>query len=145
MNEHGFDRYDDQYLITLREYALHNPTSSKRMISWRPAGYYDIEVTLDDGSRWTYNYATSGMRCVSRDANCKLYENEEEYKRTAGYILQKKIKDAGFNQTDFARECGLSYTTLRNYISGTNLPNTLVLKRMATVLECSPMELMDFE
>lgn len=145
MNDYGFDRYDDRYLITLREYALHNPTSSKQMVSWCPAGYYDIEVTLDDGSRWTYNYATSGMRCVSRDVNYKLYENEEEYKRTAGCVLQKRIKDAGLTQTDFARECGLSYTTLRNYIRGTNLPNTLVLKRMAAVLGCSPTALMDFE
>ena len=145
MNAINTERYDERYFRTLQEYILHNPTSSKRMVVWCPSGYHDIEVTLDDGSRWLYEYETSGMRCVTRDSSHKLYENEEEYKRYAGYILGKKIKEAGFTQTAFAKTCEINYMTLRNYINGTSLPNMWTLVRMAAVLGCAPTSLMDFE
>lgn len=145
MNTINTDRYDDRYLITLEDYIRHNPTSSKRMVVWCPSGYYDIEVTLDDGSRWLYEYATAGMRCITRDSSHKLYENEEEYKRFAGYMLGKKIREAGFTKTAFAKECGINYMTLRNYIGGKNLPTIWTLRQMAAVLGCSLSSLGDFE
>lgn len=145
MNDFNADRYDDRYLRTLHDYILHNPTSSKRMVVWCPSGYYDIEVTLDDGSRWLYDHATSGMRCVARDSEHKIYENEEEYKWQVGCNLRKRIRDAGFTQTAFAEACGIKLVTLRTYINGTSMPNILAVKRMASVLGCSPMALMDFE
>lgn len=139
------DRYDDRYLRTLQDYILHNPTSSKRMVLWCPSGYYDIEVTLDDGSRWLYDYATSSMRCVLRNSDHKIYENEEEYKWQTACVLRKKIRDAGYTQTAFADASGIKYATLRTYLKGTSIPSSLAIKRMAATLGCSPIELMDFE
>ena len=139
------ERYDDRYLRTLHDYKLHNPTSSKRMVVWCPSGYYDIEVTLDDGSRWLYDYATSGMRCIVRNSDHKIYENEEEYTWQVACTLRKRIRDAGFTQTAFADACGIKHATLRNYITGKTLPNLFAAKRMAAVLGCAPTALMDFE
>lgn len=145
MSDFYTERYDDRYFRTLQDYILHNPTSSKRMVSWCPSGYYDIEVTLDDGSRWLYDHVTSGMRCVIRNSDHKIYENEEEYTWQVACVLRKKIRDAGFTQTAFAEACDIKLVTLRKYITGKSLPGILAVKRMAAVLGCSPIDLMDFE
>ena len=145
MNDFTIDRYDDRYLRTLEDYKRHNPTSSKRMVVWCPSGYYDIEVTLDDGSRWLYDYATSGMRCILRNSDHKIYENEEEYKWQVACVLRKKIRDAGYTQTAFADACDIPLVTLQRYISGKTLPNLFTAKRMAAVLGCSITSLADFE
>ena len=145
MNDIRADRYDDRYLKTFQDYLLHNPTSSKRLVTWCPSGYYDIEVTLDDGSRWLFDHVTSGMRCISRDSDHKICENEEEYKWQVACNLRKRIRDAGFTQTAFADACGISHATIRTYITGKSLPNILAAKRMAEVLECSIVALIDIE
>ena len=54
-----------------------------------------------------------------------------------GEILKKRIKEMGYTQEEFAELAGISYGTLKKYLSGDSEYNRTNLINIANALECS--------
>lgn len=58
-----------------------------------------------------------------------------------GEKLEVLIKRNGYKKTDFAREAGITYRALANYLSGSRKPRGKILDKMAELLGTSAEEL----
>lgn len=54
-----------------------------------------------------------------------------------GEILKRRIKEKGYTQEEFAEVAGISYGTLKKYLSGDSEYNRTNLIKIAKVLDCS--------
>ena len=51
--------------------------------------------------------------------------------------LKNRLKEKNITQSELARRIDVSDTTISRYITGTARPRTLLLNRIAVVLDCS--------
>ena len=50
--------------------------------------------------------------------------------------LKNKLKEKNITQSELARRIDVSDTTISRYVTGTARPRTLLLNRIAVVLDC---------
>lgn len=60
-----------------------------------------------------------------------------------GYRLKRLIHIKGITQGDFAKELGVTESTLSGYITGAHVPNALKIRHMARILDCDVNILFD--
>lgn len=61
-----------------------------------------------------------------------------------GYKLKRAMRFAGLSQEDLANELGVSRVTINRYINGKHVPNPLVIKKLAKILNCDVDVLTNF-
>lgn len=71
--------------------------------------------------------------------------SEQEWMNIFGDNLAKMISKAGYSQEEFAKEAGLSQSTVSKYINKQQLPGIKAIVKIAYVLDCDVTELADFE
>lgn len=67
-----------------------------------------------------------------------------EWKKTFGDNLNAILQDFGMNQSEFARETGLSSSRISDYINGRAAPTVFALINMAYVLDVDMNDFIDF-
>ena len=69
----------------------------------------------------------------------------EEMKLSFSYWLNKRMREQGLTQKQFARLAGISEQTMSSYIFGGSLPKYEHLFIFADILECTPNDLMCYD
>lgn len=147
IEEHGDRNPNDfgMYLTVVDSFRMHWRKEYNKMRSWRPIGRFDIEVTLNDGTRWHYDFFKHSLRCIARNPEDKSDRNKEAYRKEFGRRLKVILKDNMVTQRMLSDMTGISENTISSYIRGVRSPEVWAIKAIANAIPCSPLELIDFE
>ena len=147
IEEHGNRKPTDfgMYLTVVDSFRMHWKKEYDKMRCWRPIGRFDIEVTLNDGTRWHYDFFKRSLRCIARKSEDKLDQTKEVYRKEFGRRLKDILKDNMITQRMLSDMTGISINTISSYIRGVTSPDAWTIKIIANAIPCSPLELIDFE
>ena len=84
-------------------------------------------------------YSERRLTTLHRDRNV------EEMKICFSYWLNKRMREQGLTQKQFARLAGVSEQTMSSYIFGGSLPKYEHLFIFADILDCTPNDLMCYD
>lgn len=108
----------------------HNITS--RAVAVEYSGYFEIVVTVEDGTRYLYNDLDEAIRRLpDRDTM-----TEEECLREFGYRLSNIMRCKGFTQEILSEMTGISQARISNYIRGKVSPGFYIIDKIARALNC---------
>lgn len=71
--------------------------------------------------------------------------SEVEWLDIFGENLKRLMREHGYSQKNLAEDTGLSESTISRYMNGLAIPKATALINLATALECTLYELIDFD
>lgn len=118
-----------------------NAEKMRRYLEENVMEYYNINkwelfVRLKNGDRFIYD---NFYNVVKFDSYSDELTDEQEARELANNL--KKIMDRKFiSQERLAKEVGVDRITINRYINGKRIPDAVVLRKIAKVLDCSVVD-----
>ena len=100
---------------------------------------WDVLIVYKDGKKVIYDRYTNYHRNIFYASIHELTDEQE--KKEFAERLRIMMKRKYITQEQLAELTGISRITISRYINGTCLPNVLVVRKFAKVLDCSMDEL----
>ena len=138
--------YDITHEGMLEEFKSIYYSLADDIVDSYPSGQMEITIKLADGSKWSYDYTTKGIRHlgnVKRDDSGE-YIPEDDYRLEFAIRLRRKLRLRGISYEELCERADISRQTLSKYLNGKSTPTIYTLSKMANVLNCSVSELTDF-
>ena len=86
---------------------------------------------------------TTRQVCASYlDRSSVDYHTEQDFVDSFSWRLVRHIKASGLTNAEVAEKIGVSSTQFSKYTTGKAIPNTYTLYKIASVLRCTPSELL---
>lgn len=105
-----------------------------REVKYEQLSFFDLVVTLQDGSKWLFDGFTNSIRGLPVDS-MKL--TDEEIAREFKFRFNSMMERHGMTQERLSGMTGIAQCTLSNYSRGTRVPNIINLDKIAKSLNCS--------
>ena len=113
-----------------------NPFISKdEVFSIEELNEWDMLVTFTNGKKVIYDRFTGYHRNIFYESVNELTDKQE--KKEFAYRLRMMMKRKYITQKQLAELIGTSQAMISKYINGEALPNVLVVRKIAKVLDCS--------
>lgn len=127
------DRYSGQYKFfvaaaKVRLYLEQNVEEYYSISEW------ELFVRLKNGDKFIYDEYYNSV-------NFPQYENdnltEKQEKLEFGKNLKKLMDHKWMNQEELANQLGITQVAISQYINGKRIPNTMMLRKISKILNCS--------
>ena len=122
-----------------KEFKREFPEIATDTVSIYSSGYSKLGIDLRDGSKIRYDPLTRTITTVPEFDN-----DDEKWRYEFGDRLAQLMYAKGFTQQELAEYTDISQSTISRYISGTAVPNSYTINKIARVLGYSTSELVDF-
>ena len=136
--EYNIAVYEDIY----RDFRILFPEIAKQVVSHRIYSYFEIELTLQDGSKMIFDRITTTVRIIECDESGRM--SKQTWLNEFGNRLAKVMCLKNKTQIDLVKETGISQSTISRYITGRSCPSILELRRISDALNCTISDLVDF-
>lgn len=125
------------------QYVLYiNPfITEDDIVSIEQINDYEVMVTFKNGERYTVDIYTHYHRKVFYDDINELTEEQE--KSAFAYRLRRLMSCNHVNQEELAEKIGVTQVMISRYVSGKALPNVMIARKIAKVLNCSMDDFFD--
>ena len=134
----------DRNSNAFRLFECYDADSSKRAIDQVYIGDFETVFILDNGDRILFNELGNTITFIQPLPPEQIDLTEEQWLSEFSRKIKKKMKLKLFTQTDLADELGISRMSISRYVNGKRVPDYLLLKRFAKVLNCPLEEITDF-
>lgn len=96
---------------------------------------WDLLISFEDGRKVIYDRFTGYHRNVFYDSVRELTDEQEkqEFARRLRTMMKRKY----ISQEQLAELVGTSQVMISRYMNGKTLPNVLIIRKIAKVLDCS--------
>lgn len=129
-------------------FAMYFPMIAKYTLEFNHIGLREYEAVCE-------GLSGEGARCIfiyddlDKTLRHKPYMSSDEltsqgWATEFGYKLNRAMRLANFSQEELAKELGVSRVTINRYINGKHVPNNLIVKKIAKVLDCDVNVLINF-
>ena len=134
------DRNDN----TFRLFEHYYTRSSERVIDQVYIGDFETVFILDNGDKTLFDELEKSIRFIPSLSAEQNELTEEQWLKEFSRKIKNKIKLKRFTQMELADELGISRMSISRYVNGKRVPDYLLLKRFAKVLNCPLEEITDF-
>lgn len=110
------------------------PFLSKRMVSYKKVGPYELIVKTNDGETILYDDVNHSIRRLPRDSNNMT---EQEVSVEFRQRLRRLMTRQGVSQLELSELTGIPQSTISNYLTGKFLPGFYNMDKIAKALKCS--------
>ena len=124
------DNYLWQYVMRVDPFAKEEDIKEIRELN-----DWDILITYKDGRKIIFDSFTGYHRSVFY-TNVKELSDKQE-KQMFAYRLRCMMKRKFITQEQLAELIGTSQVMISRYMNGQTLPNVLIVRKIAKVLDCS--------
>lgn len=133
-------RWDEMFERFKSQYSFFADTIAE----WWPSGRREITIRFKDQTRVVYDDITDTMRFIKKDRVEANEGDEEKWREQFAYNLSRRMLDCGLTQRDIASRVGVTNVMMNRYCKGTSTPSFFIIKKIASVLQCSITELTEF-
>lgn len=105
-----------------------------REVKYEQLSFFDLVVTLQDGSKWLFDGFTNSIRGLPVNS---MELTDEEIAREFRFRFNSMMERHGMTQERLSGMTGIAQCTLSNYSRGTRVPNIINLDKIAKALDCS--------
>lgn len=122
---------DELYHLVLEHNPDVKPENVKAFIA---LNNFDLLITYKNGKRELFNTFDGYRRYIEYETDALT---EEQHRKEFPRLLYRMMRQKNVTQEQLARRLDVSQSMVSKYISGKALPGYTVLKKMASVLNCS--------
>lgn len=132
--------YDDIF----KEFKMQHPYMVNDIVDYGPRGELGIRLVGKDGTRYDYHATSKSVRRVE-DRPVYNFEDltEDLWRSLFSDRLNEMMGVKGYSQQTLADYTGLGKGTINNYVNKKATPSGYALARLARVLNCSVMDLVE--
>lgn len=126
------------------EFRSQHPYMSEDIVDYGPRGELGIRLKAKDGTRYDYHSTSKTVRRVD-DRSIHNFDDftEEAWRSLFSDRLNELMGIKGYSQQILADYTGLGKGTINNYVNKKATPSAYALSKIARVLNCSIMDLVD--
>ena len=137
------NKYEKNWEPVYSEFEYNYPTVAEQVIGWYPSGRNQITVTLDDWTKYIYEWTSKQLYKLHPDNELHVCETEDEWRTVFARNLTNKMRKFGVSQNGMCDRTGISQVTMSNYMTGRSIPSAYNLYKIACALRCTTTDLLD--
>lgn len=126
-------------------FLMYYPGKERTITDQINIGDNEYMFYINDGRRVRFDAVEHTMSYIKYKDNLTYEELDTIWINEFSRKLKKKLKLNRFTQKDFANEIGVTERTIHNYINGKSIPDYLILRRIARILDCTIEDLTNFD
>ena len=132
------------YETIFKEFKMQHPYMANDIVDYSPKGELGIRLVSSDGTRYDYHSTSKSVRRVE-DRPVHNFEDltEELWRSLFSDRLNEMMGTKGYSQQTLADYTGLGKGTINNYVNKKATPSGYALARLARVLNCSVLDLVE--
>lgn len=135
-----FDRNNNVY----RMFSLYCPNYSDFVYDQEYLGDFETLFFLEDGDKILFDELNKKWKLISPSPD-KTELTDDEWIAEFSRKLKKKLSLKHMTQKELGELIGVSTFAVSRYVNGIQTPPILILRKIASVLNCSVEELINFD
>lgn len=137
-------KYSNIWEPVYKKFEHEHPYLSEHIIDWYPSANSEIVVTVDNGSKYKYDFQTGRIsQLYSKHDDPDDYLDEDIWRIDFAANLYHRMRRGGFVRESLAEATGITSATIGRYLNGQSTPSAHSLYKIARALKCSVSELME--